>query len=124
MGLDMYAFAIDKEDSIDQFSFTRQEGVEYFKYWRKNNALHKWMADLYLSKGGTEEFNCIPVMLTVDDLLNLQRAILEDNLKPAEGFFWGSLEYHSDDKKDDLEFVANALLHISQGKVVYYNSWW
>lgn len=124
MGLDMYAFAIDKEDSIDQFSFTRQEGVESFKYWRKNNALHKWMADLYEEKGGTEEFNCVPVMLTVDDLLNLQRSIIEDNLKPAEGFFWGSQRYDEEDKKEDLEFVATALLHISQGKVVYYNSWW
>jgi hypothetical protein len=124
MGLDQYAFAIDKEDSIDEFSFTRKEEVTSFQYWRKNNALHKWMADLYISKGGTEEFNCVPVILTVDDLLFLQRSIVENSLTPAEGFFWGSQQYTEDDKKDDLEFVANALLYISQGKVVYYNSWW
>jgi len=124
MGLDQYAFAIDKEDAIDEFSFTRKEEVKSFQYWRKNNALHKWMADLYISKGGTEEFNCVPVILTVDDLLELQKCIIEDKLTPASGFFWGTLDYTEEDKKDDLEFVANALLYISQGKVVYYNSWW
>lgn len=118
MGLDMYAHAVEQGKELD---------LEQppFKYWRKNNALHGWMQELYEEKGGDdEEFNCVPVHLEFQDLEKLREDILADKLKPTEGFFFGAQEYSAEQKEEDLHFVESALKLISEGFDIYYSAWY
>ena len=56
MGLDQYATAIKGEDEIS------------LGEWRKHPNLQGWMENLWRSKGGEGEFNCVQVELNGDDL--------------------------------------------------------
>lgn len=131
MGLDMYAYRVHPLAVIDDFSFNRfNEDADFklhgeFKYWRKNNALHAWMENLYYEKGGTKEsFNCVPLRLTKEDIHRLEDDIRGWRLEPKSGFFWGELYYDEEMRNDDLDFVADALKTIEAGNAVYYDSWW
>ncbi len=127
MGLDMWA-TISKETG-------KQEG-EQIADWRKHNRLHGWMTELWVDKGCPEKdndgqgFNCIPLTLNRDDLLQLKHDILSKALPETEGFFFGhdSYDWHEDEIDDatkyDLEFVENGLEAIDNGYSVIYNSWW
>ena len=118
MGLDMYAYAVEQGKKVDL-------GQSAFWDWRKNNALHGWMAELYDEKGGDdEEFNCVPVHLEFQDLEKLREDILADRLKPTEGFFFGAQIYTEEEKADDLEFVQEAMELITAGKDIYYYAWY
>jgi len=122
----MCAIEVPGNAVIDDFTFDTGNNLTNrdFWYWRKNNALHAWMEQLYKSKGGTEKFNCVNVRLTKGDLLALQSDILLDKLEPASGFFWGDMEYNPDRKQQDLEFVAATLAAVQAGNAIYYTSWW
>jgi len=125
MGLDMYAFAVPASAVKGEFDFDAEFKNE-LQYWRKHNALHSWMENLYRSKGGdAESFNCIPLMLTKEDL----NALIEDakghKLQSATGFFWGSqYDYNDEIANEDIEFAHKALAEIDKGNAVYYDSWW
>ena len=97
-----------------------------FYYWRKFNALHAWMGELYTRKGGTDaDFNCNTVRLTLDDLDQLLADTGADKLKPTAGFFWGNPdEIEAEDMESVSEFVALAKEAIATGKTVIYDSWW
>ena len=125
MGLDMYAFAVAKQDAIGEFEMARDCEREELHYWRKHHDLHGWMENLYRDKGGdADSFNCIPVELTLDDLDNLQQALLEDNLPRTSGFFFGDNPPDLETMREDLMFVQKCRIAIKEGKVVYYDSWW
>ena len=140
MGLDMYAFAAKtvKTNPVDAHSivsgFENEDGeYEYFDgkqpeeifYWRKFNALHAWMENLYHSRGGTESFNCIGIQLFLDDLKALKEACEAKSLTPQEGFFFGSQDpVDADVYTSVLNFITVAEEHIRDGFVVYYDSWW
>jgi hypothetical protein len=125
MGLDMYAYAVSKRDAIGEFEMAQDSEKEELQYWRKHHDLHGWMEKLYRSKGGdADSFNCIPVELTVDDLDNLQQALLEDNLPRTSGFFFGDNPPDLETMREDLMFVQKCRIAIKEGKVVYYDSWW
>lgn len=134
MGLDMYAFSVAPESiEVDDDSTIRgiDENTETTKiaYWRKHNALHGWIEDMYRKKGGTEEsFNCIPVEITSDDLDQLERDVEDESMKGVEGFFFGGAEYSEEDKayykEEDLKFISAAREAMNAGQVVYYDSWW
>jgi hypothetical protein len=125
MGLDMYAFAVSKRDAIGEFEMARDCEKEELHYWRKHHDLHGWMENLYRDKGGdADSFNCIPVELTVDDLDDLQQAILDNNLPRTSGFFFGDNPPDLESMRDDLMFVQKCRIAIKEGKVVYYDSWW
>ena len=125
MGLDMYAYAVSKRDAIGEFEMARDCEREELHYWRKHHDLHGWMENLYRDKGGdADSFNCIPVELTVDDLDNLQQALLEDNLPRTSGFFFGDNPPDLETMREDLMFVQKCRIAIKEGKVVYYDSWW
>ncbi len=114
MGLDMLAKTKDAEGNDLNSNLA---------FWRKHPNLHGWMEALYREKGGTEEqFNCIEVELTQEDLLRLQQDLLGQKLPEKSGFFFGRSrpEYI----EGDLLFVAKALFAISQGQRVFYDSWW
>lgn len=125
MGLDMFAFAVSKRDAIGEFEMAKECEKEELHYWRKHHDLHGWMEKLYRAKGGdADSFNCIPVQLTVDDLDDLQQAILDDNLPRTEGFFFGDNPPDLETMREDLIFVQKCRMAIKEGKVVYYDSWW
>lgn len=117
MGLDMYARATsDGKETIE------------IAYWRKHNALHGWMEQLYRERGGTEEFNCIPLPLSVEDLDRLEADVKARRLEPTDGFFFGPTEYTEEDwseiQRHDLAFINQAREHIAHGYTVVYDSWW
>jgi hypothetical protein len=126
MGLDMYAFSVPASAVKGDFDVNTEFKKEV-QYWRKHNALHSWMENLYRAKGGdAESFNCIPVRLTKEDL----NALIEDakgyKLESATGFFWGSqYDYNDEIANQDIEFAQKALWEITlSGNAVYYDSWW
>ena len=120
MGLDMYAYTVNKgEDPRDDNVKTTD-----LAYWRKFNALHGWMEDLYREKGGTAEFNCVPVKLELEDLNELELVLENGKLEPRTGFFFGAQEVHPDDVADALTFIDAARDAIADGRDVYYDSWW
>lgn len=125
MGLDMYAFAVSKENSIDQFTIAPDSESEELQYWRKHHDLHGWMEQLYRAKGGTKEsFNCVPVQLTLEDLDQLQGDLINDSLPKTTGFFFGDNPPDLESMKEDLKFVQKCRDAIKEGKTVYYDSWW
>jgi len=109
MGLDQYAIYEDNAGNREQFH-----------YWRKHANLQNWMEILYRSKGGEGEFNCVPVEVTADDLDDLEAHY--KNLPHGQGFFWGS-SYPEHDEQTK-EFIDAARAHLSEGKRVFYDSWW
>jgi hypothetical protein len=89
------------------------------------------MENLWRSKGcpnkheGEEDFNCIPLELTHEDLDALEKDLLDSRLPETSGFFFGS-STAGDDRHllDDLGFVADARRHLDSGLEVEYFSWW
>ena len=71
---------------LDQFAYHRKVGTEgkpeEFSYWRKHNRLQGWMENLWRQKtGNTEgEFNCQEVILSLEDLDELEKVIKDRNL--------------------------------------------
>lgn len=129
MGLDMYAFAI-KEKQLKKFKETdvelksNQKPEELF-YWRKHHDLHGWFENLYFQKGGeSESFNCCKVLVTKEDLDNLEKDVITNKLPHTEGFFFGDCPPDQESIANDLVFIAKARQAISEGKLVYYDSWW
>ncbi len=125
MGLDMYAFSVPSSAAKGEFDVDTEFKNE-LQYWRKHNALHSWMENLYRAKGGdAESFNCIPVRLTEEDLNTLIEDAKGHKLQSAQGFFWGgSYDYNDEIANEDIEFAHKALAEIDKGNAVYYDSWW
>lgn len=121
MGLDQYAKTRDpKTGEVNQFS-----------YWRKHNALHGWMENLWSSKGcpnktkDSEDFNCVPLELTHEDLDALEKDLLDSRLPETSGLFFGSSTANDNPHLEkDLDFVAEARRHLDSGLQVAYDSWW
>ena len=131
MGLDMYAYKVIKPDEpspihlIIEADYKPLEGSqeEELFYWRKHPNLHGWMERLYYKKGGrSEDFNCVNLVLTADDIEQLEKDINADNLPQTAGFFFG--ESSEEDKANDLEFINLAKKELESGNVIYYTSWW
>ena len=94
-------------------------------YWRKFNALHGWMENLYRLKYGTKEsFNCTTLRLDARDLDCLEMDTGNNKLVPINGFFFGAQEIDSEDLESVATFVKVARQAIADGKAVFYDSWW
>lgn len=114
MGLDAYGKVKSPEGEVEEIA-----------YWRKHNALHGWMESLYRKKGGTEEFNCVPVELNKTDLELLELVVTSGMLPETQGFFFGGdTRFCEDYKEQTLEFIKKARKYLSQGWEVAYDSWW
>ena len=130
MGLDQKLFSIPHKSTntpVEQsFKELDQLEVSELGYWRKANHIHGYMEELYRSKGGTaEDFNCVSVQLTKEELTELLYLVTANKLKPTVGFFFGGdnrpegLDTHS------IRIICNALDDIVyNNKDVYYDSWW
>jgi len=124
MGLDMYAWAVEAKEGNEAFKIDESADKTELAYWRKFNALHGWMEDLYRELGGQDEFNCVPVRLSEDILDRLELALNEKTLQPREGFFFGSQDIYPEDIEATRRFIADAREAIADGLEVYYDSWW
>lgn len=135
MGLDQYAYAklpkenLTEEQKKELLTTVLTEGKfenepEELYYWRKHNALQGWMENLYRKKGGQDEFNCVDLPLTLEDLDELELVIHQNRLVPTEGFFFGGNYDPTMYAKDDLEFIKKAREAIAENKVVVYSCWW
>jgi hypothetical protein len=123
MGLDMYALATKSKPETDVDFSTKNFEQEEIHYWRKHPNLHGWMQNLYDAKGGTSDtFNGDCVVLDSEDLDNLEQDVKDGNLPDTSGFFFG--QSGDDEIENDLLFVTKAREAISNGKTVYYTSWW
>lgn len=135
MGLDMYAYAATRagqsREFWDQAEFdaeTREykspvEKPREIAYWRKHPNLHGWFEEEWRSQGNEGDFNGDELEITWDMLERLEYDILEGNLPPTRGFFFGD---NSDDyyRDQDLEFIKNARAELFLGLKVFYNSSW
>ncbi len=126
MGLDQYAYFVDRKFAVDNFTIKIPEGFELEErfYWRKNRHLHGWMEELFRQKGGEGDFNCREIRLTKKDLTSLEKDIKKRGLKDVHGFFWGDGQYTDEKAAKDLSFVQAAKEWIGHGGAVYYTSWW
>lgn len=133
MGLDMYAFTVSAKvagDNVvdlkrnDDYGNALFESTELF-YWRKFNALHGWMENLYRLKGGTaKSFNCNTVRLDAKDLDRLEMDTGNNKLVPVNGFFFGEQVLYPEDLESVADFIAKAREALTDGNAVYYDSWW
>lgn len=127
MGLDQYARHCPAEllgDKQIGFEDLAVDNSKEFAYWRKHPGLQGWMERLYISKGGQEEFNCVAVRLTEEDLAALEDVILRSCLPKTDGFFFGAMRDTYDQDQEDLRFIATARELLSNGQAVFYTSWW
>ena len=123
MGLDQYAYAVDKDgNKVD------------LAYWRKHPNLQGWMENLWENRGRPglpedhesgwgSDFNCIPLELYPENLNDLENDIRGSSLPNTVGFFFGN---NSDNeyKEQDLEFITKAREALDKGMTVMYDSWW
>ena len=126
MGLDMYAFIVDADKVDDKATdVALGDGATEICYWRKFNALHGWMEDLYRQKRGLRhDFNCTTVRLTANDLDRLEMDTGNNKLIPVNGFFFGAQEIDSEDLESVATFIKVARQALADGKAVFYDSWW
>ena len=126
MGLDQYAYAVNPNQTIEEKESGK--GQEEIAYWRKHNRLQGWMEKLYREKGGKEVFNCEDVVLTLEDLDNLEKVIQDRDLPETSGFFFGHDSYSEYKewglKEADERFIKDAREAIKAGKMIVYSSWW
>ena len=123
MGLDQYAMARKGESKTDEEGFEYYEDSMELAYWRKHPNLQGWMQDLWYTKGGEGEFNCVDLELEAEDLDLLEESLDEEALPETTGFFFGtdsSIHY----AEQDREFIVQARAAIKQGYTVVYSSWW
>ena len=122
MGLDQYAY-ISNNGKHDDDSYD-------IAYWRKHNRLQGWMEKLYHRKGGRKVFNCVDVELKLEDIDQLEAAILNKDLPETGGFFFGSDSYSDyEDKQygykdDDISFIEKAKQVLNNDDKLYYSCWW
>ena len=128
MGLDMYAFTVPAEwagDTDTDYQPDADRKTTELYYWRKFNALHGWMEDLYRLKGGTAlSFNCNTVRLDAKDLDRLEMDTGNNKLVPINGFFFGEQTVYPEQLESVADFIAKAREALDYGRAVYYDSWW
>ena len=127
MGLDMYAYRIEKNRAQGLFSvdfsgvFPEEKNNKVFHYWRKHWTLDHLMQILFKKKGGKGTFNCQFLQLTELDLNYLERIIYSGKHKMD---YAPDINYNRYIAQDDLEFIAEARKIIDSGDCVYYFNWW
>lgn len=98
--------------------------MEEIKYYRKFNALHGLLNDLYLNRGGVD-MNCALVNVSLYDINLIREHCLNKSLKPQEGFFWGRQDLVTDEEYSELlELVEEMESPIGEGWIIGYCGDW
>jgi hypothetical protein len=136
MGLDQYAYKVKKgyiSEPVD-FSFNKYDKLtgkttdiipeseyEQIAYWRKHYDLQAWMHILYNQKGGkSQEFNCDKLLLSEEDLNNLEELVIRNDLPLSSDVF----QRENYLKETTLKFIADARDAIKEDFQIVYDSWW
>ena len=97
---------------------------EEIKYYRKFNALHGLLNELYLNRGGVD-MNCALVNVGLYDINLIREHCLNKTLKPQEGFFWGRQDPTTDEEYSELlELVEEMESLIGEGWIIGYCGDW
>ena len=136
MGLDQYASARKGEPTKleEPYTVTLQDGTveERMEYsnewadsydladWRKHPNLQGFMEARWCGDG---DFNCEELILTLEDIDELEEAVNGSDLPHTGGFFFGS-DSSEHYKEQDLEFCKNAREALFFGYTVVYSSWY
>ena len=117
MGLDQYAGSRGEDTNEIEVSFQ----------WRKHAKLQEYMEQLWYANN-TEEFNCVDLELSREDIVKLHKMIIDEDMPVSEGgFFYGHQfqdESASEYKEYDEQFCEWALREIDAGRKVFYHCWW
>lgn len=140
MGLDMNAGWLHPKqkqpDNVVDIKDNMGDRMEAVYYWRKHARLQQFMMVLWHKKKDEEtpygvmgsDFNCEPLMLTKDDVLELQERVQKEDLPFCpDGFFWGHQfqeESVKEYKEQDLQFCEDALKWLDEGKEIWYECSW
>lgn len=127
--IDMYAYVTEQKlpRPVD-FANENLEPRQFF-YWQNHRQLHFWFESIYHAKGGiSNEFKFNKVEVSLSDLLDLERMMKKPFKTEIITFFSLFGFCKRDQVKRDLEFIALARNYISEGKTIYYQSfykpWW
>ena len=127
MGLDMSFYklgGVKSISSIGEIDTDEKYAIEEIKYYRKFNALHGLLNDLYLKRGGND-MNCVLINIGLSEVNYIKQCCLEKSLQPKEGFFWGSQEAVSDEQYIELLSLCEDIEDlISDGWVIGYCGDW
>lgn len=136
MGLDQFAY-VRFPDLIDDEGDVEPQHLR-IATWRKHPNLQGWMERLWRQRNKTmdayeadtlidDEFNCIELELTLDDIDALEQDVMTGNLNGGHGdttgFFFGD-NRDQEYKWEDLTFCTHARMALKNGLTVCYNSWW
>ena len=126
MGLDMYAYKVDKKYKTPAIVTGDIENCDEIHYWRKNRFMHNLIETIYRKKGGEGEFNLVYVELDSSDIDFIKNAVLDGTIggMDAPGYFFGNQMYTDEDREYDMKFVTKARAAIKDGYKVYYLPWW
>ena len=126
MGLDQWAIAHKTVNILGHPT----KVVREIACWRKHNRLQGWAESVYKQQGGTEEFNFVPIDLTLEDIITLEESVKCGKLPETEGFFFGQDSYSDMNHyfefnyERDKQFCQSAKQLIRDGWQIFYNSWW
>lgn len=124
MGLDQNWLATDRQGEVDR----SEDDFDNIQYHRKFNALEGFMQDIWYREGNATEFNCELLPITPEILDELEAKIKKDQLDPQSGFFFGSTdkdEYYWREVNNLTDVVIPKVRELlSEGKQVFYTSWW
>lgn len=117
-----YEYYINNKEKVDSLCLGE------LGYFRKHSDLHGYFEDLYTERGGTEEFNCVKLILSKEDIEKVieiaDSELNGENVVPeSRGFFWGeSSKYDWEETKK----VFSEILETTdfETETVYYDSWW
>lgn len=118
--------AIDYMKDFVEGKITGLPETKEIMYWRKHHPLQDLLEDIYRDKGGTEEFNCVDVILTKGEC----ESILEHALNELKRY--DSIGYtDSDDAyyREKWQYTANRFKMLLNTvdfdkNTIYYHSWW
>lgn len=127
MGLDMSFYKLGGVKSISpigEIETSDKFAMEEIKYYRKFNALHGLLDDLYLSRGGSD-MNCVLVNVNLEDVNLIKEHCLNKTLEPREGFFWGSQDPVTDEEYEELYNLTILMEEmLSEGWIIGYCGYW
>ena len=127
MGLDMSFYKLGGVKSVSstgEIETDEKYVQEEIKYYRKFNALHGLLNDLYLDRGGVD-MNCALVNVSLFDINLIREHCLNKTLKPQEGFFWGRQDPVTDEEYSELlEVVGEMETLFGEGWTIAYCGDW
>jgi len=120
-----------KYDYIQSHPGVNNLKPEEIGYWRKHPDLQGYMENIYVSRGGDQEFNCIPLYLDKQDCENVIKYAREvllahakgEDAEHTEGFFFGATD--PGDWTDTIDTFEEVIKNTDfDNEIVYYDSWW